>query len=57
MDSRMQVPIHGCSECDNFQNDIEDTNNGYVIVFCSDDKTRCTEGLESGCSEIVPKGW
>jgi len=46
----------GCIECECWQNECEDTRNGYVIVFCSDSKTRCTNGIEDGCAEITPIG-
>lgn len=53
----LRIPLHSCFECERYQDEMEDTHNGLVIVFCMDDKTRCVEGLESGCSEIIPKGW
>ena len=52
----MLVPSHGCLECELWQGEEEDTHSGYHIVFCTDAKTRCTEGLEDGCADVVPKG-
>jgi len=51
----MLVPLVGCLDCEKWQEESEDTHNGYVIVFCSDSKTRCVEGIEGGCAEVIAK--
>ena len=53
----MFVPVHSCKECERWQEDVEDTHNGIMIVYCSDDKTRCVDLIDNGCAEIIPKGW
>lgn len=45
-----------CDTCSFYPDDREDTGNGFYIVHCTDNITRCAN-YDEGCAFYTPNEW